>query len=246
MTIGSDRREYSHASEQVRWKCILATCKGSLPPSPADSGVSDVESSSSGAGSAEELKARLQPPQPAPFHTPFLPFYQPHQIASSLQHHVATHPRPPDPIRRRTRELVRDDHCYHVFNHQVPADIGQLDEELRREIRTQNITSIVMRAACCVTDRSYWTELSPPPCTPLYTCTLLLLINNASSMDPKFCDYSAVDMTIRQQRHLFAAGVRCASRPSCVSAAAKRFDSSTITYLGVATLVASELNAPRP
>ncbi|XP_049887960.1 ETS translocation variant 1 isoform X3 [Pectinophora gossypiella] len=67
---------------------------GSLPPSPADSGVSDVESSSSGAGSAEELKARLQPPPPAPFHPPFLPFYQHHQIASSLQHHVA-HPRPP-------------------------------------------------------------------------------------------------------------------------------------------------------
>ncbi|XP_063393037.1 ecdysone-induced protein 74EF isoform X3 [Cydia fagiglandana] len=65
--------------------------KGSLPPSPADSGVSDVESSSSGAGSAEELKARLQPP-PAPY-APFLPFYQPHHIAS-LQHH-ATHPRPP-------------------------------------------------------------------------------------------------------------------------------------------------------
>ncbi|XP_026323358.1 ecdysone-induced protein 74EF isoform X2 [Hyposmocoma kahamanoa] len=67
---------------------------GSLPPSPADSGVSDVESSSSGAGSAEELKARLQPPPPAPFHAPFLPFYQHHQIATSLQHHV-THPRPP-------------------------------------------------------------------------------------------------------------------------------------------------------
>ncbi|XP_046967673.1 ecdysone-induced protein 74EF isoform X2 [Vanessa cardui] len=67
---------------------------GSLPPSPADSGVSDVESSSSGAGSAEELKARLQPPPPAPFHTPFLPFYQQHQIATSLQHHVAAHPRP--------------------------------------------------------------------------------------------------------------------------------------------------------
>ncbi|CAG5034806.1 unnamed protein product [Parnassius apollo] len=68
---------------------------GSLPPSPADSGVSDVESSSSGAGSAEELKARLQPPPPAPFHAPFLPFYQHHQIATSLQHHVAAHPRPP-------------------------------------------------------------------------------------------------------------------------------------------------------
>ncbi|XP_037964277.1 ecdysone-induced protein 74EF isoform X2 [Plutella xylostella] len=67
---------------------------GSLPPSPADSGVSDVESSSSGAGSAEELKARLQPPPPAPFHTPFLPFYQHHQLATSLQHH-AGHARPP-------------------------------------------------------------------------------------------------------------------------------------------------------
>ncbi|XP_030031650.1 ecdysone-induced protein 74EF isoform X2 [Manduca sexta] len=68
---------------------------GSLPPSPADSGVSDVESSSSGAGSAEELKARLQPPPPTPFHTPFLPFYPNHHIASTLQHHAAAHPRPP-------------------------------------------------------------------------------------------------------------------------------------------------------
>lgn len=34
---------------------------GSLPPSPADSGVSDVDSSSSGHASTDELKARLQP-----------------------------------------------------------------------------------------------------------------------------------------------------------------------------------------
>ena len=33
---------------------------GSLPPSPADSGVSDVDSSSSGHASNDELKARLQ------------------------------------------------------------------------------------------------------------------------------------------------------------------------------------------
>jgi len=33
---------------------------GSLPPSPADSGVSDVDSSSSGHTSNDELKARLQ------------------------------------------------------------------------------------------------------------------------------------------------------------------------------------------
>lgn len=34
---------------------------GSLPPSPADSGVSDVDSSSSGHTSNDETKARLQP-----------------------------------------------------------------------------------------------------------------------------------------------------------------------------------------
>nr|ALG36651.1 ecdysone-responsive transcription factor E74 [Grapholitha molesta] len=78
-------------AQAARHPLYTAPNTGSLPPSPADSGVSDVESSSSGAGSAEELKARLQPP-PAPY-APFLPFYQHHQIAS-LQHH-ATHSRPP-------------------------------------------------------------------------------------------------------------------------------------------------------
>lgn len=34
---------------------------GSLPPSPADSGVSDVDSSSSGHTSTDELRLRLQP-----------------------------------------------------------------------------------------------------------------------------------------------------------------------------------------
>ncbi|KAJ0180854.1 hypothetical protein K1T71_002939 [Dendrolimus kikuchii] len=77
----------------ARHHLYTAPNTGSLPPSPADSGVSDVESSSSGAGSAEELKARLQPP-PTPFHTPFLPFYPHHQL-STLQHHTAAHARPP-------------------------------------------------------------------------------------------------------------------------------------------------------
>lgn len=77
----------------ARHHLYTAPNTGSLPPSPADSGVSDVESSSSGAGSAEELKARLQPP-PTPFHTPFLPFSPYHQL-STLQHHTAAHPRPP-------------------------------------------------------------------------------------------------------------------------------------------------------
>lgn len=41
---------------------FLSSCLGSLPPSPADSGVSDVDSSSSGNGQpicSDELKARL-------------------------------------------------------------------------------------------------------------------------------------------------------------------------------------------
>lgn len=45
----------------VRFFFFLLHDKGSLPPSPADSGVSDVDSSSSGHGSNDELRARLQP-----------------------------------------------------------------------------------------------------------------------------------------------------------------------------------------
>ncbi|KAK9498795.1 hypothetical protein O3M35_003352 [Rhynocoris fuscipes] len=50
---------------------LICFLTGSLPPSPADSGVSDVDSSSSGHTSNDELRARLQPPQH--------PYYQPHQ-----------------------------------------------------------------------------------------------------------------------------------------------------------------------
>jgi len=41
--------------------CFYLFETGSLPPSPADSGVSDVDSSSSGHASNDETKARLQP-----------------------------------------------------------------------------------------------------------------------------------------------------------------------------------------
>ncbi|KAH9641972.1 hypothetical protein HF086_010484, partial [Spodoptera exigua] len=92
----------------ARHHLYTAPNTGSLPPSPADSGVSDVESSSSGAGSAEELKARLQPPPPAPFHAPFLPFYQHHQIANTLQHHATAHPRPPENTASAVRGAASD------------------------------------------------------------------------------------------------------------------------------------------
>lgn len=53
----------------------LLHVKGSLPPSPADSGVSDVDSSSSGHGSNDELRARLQPPLHLPPHHHHLPHH---------------------------------------------------------------------------------------------------------------------------------------------------------------------------
>nr|CAD7416941.1 unnamed protein product [Timema poppensis] len=82
---------------------------GSLPPSPADSGVSDVDSSSSGHTSNDELKARLQPTpvtrtpesphhpggyqHPHPVHGGFLaPYYQPHPRGTT-QHYTGRAPR---------------------------------------------------------------------------------------------------------------------------------------------------------
>ncbi|CAH4035223.1 unnamed protein product [Pieris brassicae] len=48
----------------------------------------------------------------------------------------------------------------------------------------------------------------------------------------------------RQSRHLSRGGL--AQLDPLRAAAGKRLDSSTITYFGVATRVASELNGPRP
>lgn len=71
---------------------------GSLPPSPADSGVSDVDSSSSGHTSTDELKARLQPPglgphSPLGYH-PKQHFLSPYSFSSGHSQHRShlTHP----------------------------------------------------------------------------------------------------------------------------------------------------------
>uniref|UniRef100_A0A1B6LV14 ETS domain-containing protein n=1 Tax=Graphocephala atropunctata TaxID=36148 RepID=A0A1B6LV14_9HEMI len=80
---------------------------GSLPPSPADSGVSDVDSSSSGHTSNDELRARLQPTNQVsscwrspespsslyPQH--FLAPYYHHQVARPHHPSAAAQPRPP-------------------------------------------------------------------------------------------------------------------------------------------------------
>ncbi|GJQ74587.1 Eip74EF [Trypoxylus dichotomus] len=60
--------DFTVAPLHHRISCATTTT-GSLPPSPADSGVSDVDSSSSGHTSTDELKARLQPPGLGP-HSP--------------------------------------------------------------------------------------------------------------------------------------------------------------------------------
>lgn len=53
---------YKDVSCKTPWSdSVFVIVPGSLPPSPADSGVSDVDSSSSGHTSNDELKARLQP-----------------------------------------------------------------------------------------------------------------------------------------------------------------------------------------
>ncbi|XP_076258685.1 ecdysone-induced protein E74 isoform X2 [Rhynchophorus ferrugineus] len=61
--LSRQRSDLQHQSlcEYARRKTGYPTSTGSLPPSPADSGVSDVDSSSSGHASTDELKARLQP-----------------------------------------------------------------------------------------------------------------------------------------------------------------------------------------
>ncbi|XP_066151390.1 ecdysone-induced protein 74EF isoform X1 [Euwallacea fornicatus] len=61
--LSRQRSDIQHPSlcDYARRKAVYPTTTGSLPPSPADSGVSDVDSSSSGHASTDELKARLQP-----------------------------------------------------------------------------------------------------------------------------------------------------------------------------------------
>ncbi|XP_049845213.1 ecdysone-induced protein 74EF isoform X1 [Schistocerca gregaria] len=61
-----------HPHALLTHRSTYTASTGSLPPSPADSGVSDVDSSSSGHASNDELKARLQP-TPGPARTPESP-----------------------------------------------------------------------------------------------------------------------------------------------------------------------------
>ncbi|XP_025829364.1 ecdysone-induced protein 74EF-like [Agrilus planipennis] len=78
-----------------RTSAYTTTTTGSLPPSPADSGVSDVDSSSSGHTSTDELKARLQPPSGLGPHSPLGYHHNQQQFLSPYHyHHPSGHGHP--------------------------------------------------------------------------------------------------------------------------------------------------------
>lgn len=80
-----------HAHALITAPRTYSTTTGSLPPSPADSGVSDVDSSSSGHTSTDELKARLQPSGSLGPHSPLgyhhnQQFLTPYHYPTGQQH----------------------------------------------------------------------------------------------------------------------------------------------------------------
>ncbi|XP_044259534.1 ecdysone-induced protein 74EF isoform X3 [Tribolium madens] len=85
--LSRQRTDLQHPSlcDYGRRKSVYpTTTTGSLPPSPADSGVSDVDSSSSGHTSTDELKARLQPS----IHSPVGNLFSRHPLSwTSPAHH---------------------------------------------------------------------------------------------------------------------------------------------------------------
>ncbi|XP_049820037.1 ecdysone-induced protein 74EF [Aethina tumida] len=79
-------RQHPSLCDYGRRKSVYPPTTGSLPPSPADSGVSDVDSSSSGHTSTDELKARLQPPS---IHSPVGNLFSRHPMSwTSSVHHA--------------------------------------------------------------------------------------------------------------------------------------------------------------
>ncbi|XP_044757168.1 ecdysone-induced protein 74EF isoform X1 [Coccinella septempunctata] len=93
--LSRQRGDLQHPAlcEYQRRKAGYPPNNGSLPPSPADSGVSDVDSSSSGHTSTDELKSRLQPS----LHSPVGNFLNRHPLSwtPSAHHHTQ---RPPGNI----------------------------------------------------------------------------------------------------------------------------------------------------
>ncbi|KAL3278169.1 hypothetical protein HHI36_013510, partial [Cryptolaemus montrouzieri] len=90
--LSRQRNDLQHPAlcDYARRKSGYPPNTGSLPPSPADSGVSDVDSSSSGHTSTDELKSRLQPS----LHSPVGNFLSRHHLSwtPSAHHHTQRAP----------------------------------------------------------------------------------------------------------------------------------------------------------
>ncbi|KAG5895323.1 hypothetical protein JTB14_000595 [Gonioctena quinquepunctata] len=83
--LSRQRADLQHPSlcDYGRRKSVYPPTTGSLPPSPADSGVSDVDSSSSGHTPNDEVKARLQPPS---LHSPVGGLFPRHPLSWNTHH----------------------------------------------------------------------------------------------------------------------------------------------------------------
>ncbi|XP_068082850.1 ecdysone-induced protein 74EF isoform X2 [Anabrus simplex] len=129
-----------------RTSAYTTSTTGSLPPSPADSGVSDVDSSSSGHTSNDELKARLQPPTPVPaartpdspgpgshgypqhggFLAPYYhPAHHPHHHHQQPQHHLHQGARSHHPHHFTGRQPITDGYSGYMPNLPAPHRLQQ-------------------------------------------------------------------------------------------------------------------------
>ncbi|KAL0276028.1 UNVERIFIED_CONTAM: hypothetical protein PYX00_003706 [Menopon gallinae] len=151
-----------------------AATNGSLPPSPADSGVSDVDSSSSGHTSNDELKARLQPgpasrtPESGYYQNPggggFLvpSFYSgsnataPHTSRTLLPHHYPGRPPIHDNYPNYLQHIPQ---YYQSQSHQFAQPSAPNPAGGNHLGRPAVPTSVIQPATSSVNDDWYLTEL---------------------------------------------------------------------------------------
>ncbi|XP_021942781.1 ecdysone-induced protein 74EF isoform X2 [Zootermopsis nevadensis] len=164
-----------------RTTAYTTSTTGSLPPSPADSGVSDVDSSSSGHTSNDELKARLQltpgpaartPDSPGPGHHGFLaPYYHhhhhQHQVQSTVHQSRSSHHQPPQHY-PGGRHPLPDGYSGYL----PPPSHHQQQQAYHHQMAPQQFaappaipTPVIQAATSSVSDDLYMLDIGFPPRT---------------------------------------------------------------------------------
>ncbi|XP_018572582.1 ecdysone-induced protein 74EF-like isoform X1 [Anoplophora glabripennis] len=168
--LSRQRTDLQHPSlcDYGRRKSVYPTTTGSLPPSPADSGVSDVDSSSSGHTSTDELKARLQPS----IHSPVGNLFSRHMSWSSPGHHgqrppshmsqqfyqpFATNLDPYNSYLLQQHHQVQQSHHMHHHNQSPFTTPSPPSPPMRHAIPT----SVIQAATSSMYDDSYMLGFSP-------------------------------------------------------------------------------------